>query len=226
MLLVILPDSFSPHSKPWCYASKLPHCLWELCSEHCGNDFPLIVRELILKCNLYLSSKSTWITNVMEIYLTSILSTMSKHLKWLDKDLTKFGGKSGHGFTSLIQSCILNWFIFKSENFISDYFSSLTISTITVLSHISRVQLFGTQWTVACQAPLSTGLSRQEHWSELPCSSPADQDLPDPANQHLLRLLHWQAGSLQPALPGKQPTTTFKVLFSHKLPFLMHKNIF
>ena len=27
-------------------------------------------------------------------------------------------------------------------------------------------------WTVACQARLSTGFSRQEHWSWLPCPSP------------------------------------------------------
>ena len=29
---------------------------------------------------------------------------------------------------------------------------------------LSRVQIFGTPWTVAHQAPLSTGFSRQEHW--------------------------------------------------------------
>ena len=33
-------------------------------------------------------------------------------------------------------------------------------------------------WTVACQAPLSMGLSRQEYWSGLPFSSP--EDIPDP----------------------------------------------
>ena len=33
-------------------------------------------------------------------------------------------------------------------------------------------------WTVARQAPLSTGFSRQEHWSGLPCPPP--RDLPDP----------------------------------------------
>ena len=33
-------------------------------------------------------------------------------------------------------------------------------------------------WTVACQAPLSMGFSRQEYWSELPFPSP--EDLPDP----------------------------------------------
>ena len=33
-------------------------------------------------------------------------------------------------------------------------------------------------WTIACQAPLSMGFSRQEYWSELPCPLPGD--LPDP----------------------------------------------
>ena len=38
-----------------------------------------------------------------------------------------------------------------------------------VLSCFSRVQLL-----VACQAPLSMGFSRQEHWSGLPFPSPGD----------------------------------------------------
>ena len=35
-----------------------------------------------------------------------------------------------------------------------------------------------TPWTVAHQAPLSMGFSRQEYWSGLPCTPP--RDLPDP----------------------------------------------
>ena len=35
-----------------------------------------------------------------------------------------------------------------------------------------------TPWTVACQAPLSMGFSRQEYWSELPFPPPGD--FPDP----------------------------------------------
>ena len=35
-----------------------------------------------------------------------------------------------------------------------------------------------TPWTVACQAPLSMGFTRQEYWNGLPFPSPAD--LPDP----------------------------------------------
>ena len=47
-----------------------------------------------------------------------------------------------------------------------------------VLSHFSCVPLFVTPWTIARQAPLSMGFSRQEYWSGLPCPSPGD--LPDP----------------------------------------------
>ena len=43
-----------------------------------------------------------------------------------------------------------------------------------VLSHFSCFQLFVTLWTVAHQAPLSVGFSRQEYWSGLPFPSPGD----------------------------------------------------
>ena len=37
---------------------------------------------------------------------------------------------------------------------------------------LSHVWLFGTPWTVARQAPLSMGFSRQEYWSGVPLPSP------------------------------------------------------
>ena len=42
-----------------------------------------------------------------------------------------------------------------------------------------------TPWTVAHQAPLSMGFSRQDNWSELPCPSPGDLSNPgiEPALQ-------------------------------------------
>ena len=48
----------------------------------------------------------------------------------------------------------------------------------SMLSRFSCVQLFVTLWTVAHQASLSVGFSRQEYWSRFPCSPPGD--LPDP----------------------------------------------
>ena len=41
-----------------------------------------------------------------------------------------------------------------------------------MLSCCSGIQLFATLWTVAYQAPLSMGFSRQEYWSGLPCPPP------------------------------------------------------
>ena len=43
---------------------------------------------------------------------------------------------------------------------------------------LSRVQLFATPWTVACQASLSTEFSKQGYWSGLPFRPP--DELPDP----------------------------------------------
>ena len=47
-----------------------------------------------------------------------------------------------------------------------------------MFSRFSCVPLFVTLWTVAFQAPLSMGFSRQEYWSGLLCPPPGD--LPDP----------------------------------------------
>ena len=43
-----------------------------------------------------------------------------------------------------------------------------------MFSHFGHVPLFVTSWTIAHQAPLSMGYSRQEYWSGLPCPPPMD----------------------------------------------------
>ena len=67
-----------------------------------------------------------------------------------------------------------------------------------VLSHISRVQLCATSWTIAHQAPLSMGFPRQEYWSGLPCPSPGD--LPNPGVEPI--------SLMSPALAGRFFTTS------------------
>ena len=70
-------------------------------------------------------------------------------------------------------------------------------------SHFSHAQFFATQWTVACQAPLSMGFSQQEYWSGLPCPPPGDR--PNPGIKHASHgLLHcrqilycWATGKAQ-----------------------------
>ena len=56
--------------------------------------------------------------------------------------------------------------------------SQLCAVCYAMLSCFSRLWLWETLWTVALQAPLSMGFSRQEYWSGLPFPSP--RDLPDP----------------------------------------------
>ena len=66
-----------------------------------------------------------------------------------------------------------------------------------LLSHFNHAQLFATSWTVAHQASLSLGFSRQEYWSGLPCPAPGDR--PDPGTE--------PASLMSPALAGVFFTT-------------------
>ena len=61
---------------------------------------------------------------------------------------------------------------------------------------VSPCLTLATPWTVAHQAPLSVGFSRQEHWSGLPFPSPGD--LPDPG--------------IEPRSPALQPDSLPTVL--------------
>ena len=76
----------------------------------------------------------------------------------------------------------------KAKGFSSSAFSKMPMCDhrpcgVCVCAHacvhmLSRVRLFLTPWTVACQAPLSMEFSRQEYRSGQPFSTPGN--LPDP----------------------------------------------
>ena len=72
------------------------------------------------------------------------------------------------------------------------------------MKSLSRIRLFATPWTVAYQALLSMGFSRQEYWSELPFPSP--EDLPGPEIEPRSPAL--QADALPSEPPGKQGEKT------------------
>ena len=77
------------------------------------------------------------------------------------------------------------------------YFNPKTISE--ELKSLSRVRLFATPWTLAYQAPLSMGFSRQEYWSGVPFPSPGD--LPNPGIEPGSPA--FQADTLTSEPPGK-----------------------
>ena len=72
---------------------------------------------------------------------------------------------------------------------------------------LSRARLFATPWTVARQAPLSVGFSRQEYWNGLPFPSPGN--LPDPGIKSV--------SPSSPALAGRFFTTntTWEALWEY-----------
>ena len=76
--------------------------------------------------------------------------------------------------------------------------------TQSVLSYsVSCVRLFATPWTVARQAPLSSGFSRQECWSGLPFPIPGD--LPNAGIQPTLA-----GGFFTTVPPGKLLVSIFQ----------------
>ena len=78
-----------------------------------------------------------------------------------------------------------------------------------MLNRFSRVWLFVTLRTVARQAPLSMGFSRQEYWSGLPCTSRGD----------LLNLGVKPASLVSPTLAGRffTTSTTWETTHSHMI---------
>ena len=81
-------------------------------------------------------------------------------------------------FLSFAVNIIGKWVINLNCEKCRFIFRLLTTYYISELKSLSHVRLFATPWTVAYQAPLSMGFSRQEYWSGLPFPSP--EDLPDP----------------------------------------------
>ena len=63
-----------------------------------------------------------------------------------------------------------------------------------MLSGFNHARLFAAPWTVAHQAPLSMGSSRQEYWSGLPCFPPGD--LTNPWMLEVLNFLNCVASSV------------------------------
>ena len=102
--------------------------------------------------------------------------------------------------------CLLLWFtpVYKQPHTAGRYLTGHH----EWVKLLSRVRLFATPWTLAHQAPLSMGFSRQEYWSELPFASPGD--LPNPGIEPRSPAL--QADALTSEPPGKPHWTSYNML--------------
>ena len=133
-------------------------------------------------------------TEEEEILPNSFHEAMSLILKW-DKDITR---KVNCRLISLM-NIDMKHFQQNTRKFKPAKYKRLYIMHPRMLRQFSHVWLFPTLRTVASQAPLSIGFSRQEYWSRLPFPR---------SNPDLLCLLHWQAGFLPLVPPGKPHYTS------------------
>ena len=103
-------------------------------------------------------------------------------------------------------------------------FKGLNIPIVYIHTHSCSVMSGSLRpsWTVAHQAPLSMGFSRQEYWNWMPCPPP--WDLPDPGTEPVcLTFLRWQVGS-SPLVPPGKPFTWHGVF--KDLPVLLRVSTF
>ena len=74
---------------------------------------------------------------------------------------------------------------------------------VYMLSCFGRVQLFVTLWTVAHQAALSMGFSREEYWGGLPCPPPGN--LPNPGIEPVSLMSSALAGRFFTTMSPEKP---------------------
>ena len=91
------------------------------------------------------------------------------------------------------------------------------ISSAVLCLVVQSCLTFCDPWTIACQAPLFMGFSRQEYWSGLPCSPSGD--LPNPGIQHRSSALQVNSLPAEPPRKSKKPYSFLLLLllsrFSH-----------
>ena len=95
---------------------------------------------------------------------------------------------------------------------------SLHVVVVAVVQSLSRVWLFATPWTVARQAPLSMGFSRQDYWSGSPFPSPGD--LPDAEIEPVSPALVGRLFTTEP--PGKFYLVAISPYMANEGDILIH----
>ena len=122
---------------------------------------------------------------IIEILINQNLVMMLKLIPWAKSQDWIFSSqylkdKFSHTYTPISEQYIYNKkketeYLFKKEGL---HWTITCNKNLSEWQALSRVGLFATPWTVACEAPPPMGFSRQEYWSGLPFPSPGD--LPDP----------------------------------------------
>ena len=125
------------------------------------------IKEHFLRENNFGKPKEKWQGDTVFTFLQISLFCWVAAAKSLQSSPTLWdpidSGLSGSAVPGILQARTLEW--------VANSFSNAWKWKVKVKS-LSRVRLFVTPWSVAYQAPLSMGFSRQESWSGLPFPSP------------------------------------------------------
>ena len=101
---------------------------------------------------------------------------MAFHLKWrkwFKQEKRRGGEKSVDCEGKFLRGHVATTYLSPPETI-----TTLLFGYMCKLSHFSHVWLFETLWTIAQQAPLFMGFSRQEYWSGLPFPYPGESSWP------------------------------------------------
>ena len=142
--------------------------------------FPIVFRQA--------ASSSMWTSHcTFSFEIPCLISSLEHNLLFLHDFIYFFyvpiHSGNIYGAPTRVMQALSTWdtSVIKTNNNINSNLcpEGLTMQrSACLLSGFRLVPPFATPGTVARQAPLSTGFSRQEHWSGRPCPPPGD--LPDP----------------------------------------------
>ena len=138
---------------------------------------------------LIFSTVLEMLTSPIVAGLLNAVSVPSHQMFEINHDAVQLEGDSYHGNQQQLRT-------FSPESQLLNIYQCEKSESV---NHFNHVQLFVTQWTVACQVPLSMGFSRQEYWSGQPFPSPGYPPIPGIE----LRSPALQVDSLSPVPPGK-----------------------
>ena len=163
--------------------------LWCVCLHHVSRD-GILVRETIwfsekhrrfwnlrqdLRLNLVLMASEHALSSSFTFYtIRKEMATHSSILAWRIPWTEELGRLQSTGSQRVGYDWVTS---LQGDNSSLREFQKMKASN-NVLSCFSCVWLFETLWTVACQAPLSMGFSRQEYWGVFPGPPPGDLPYP------------------------------------------------
>ena len=143
----------------------------------------------------------------ISIFSSHLFPEGHTHLRCLPSRSTLMAHRHFKAKIIFFTQCLISLYFLYFKYFNQTDFILFIFIEVGNVCGLSCIWLFGTPWTLACQAPLSMGFPRPEHWSRLPFLPPGN--LPDPGIEPMSPVLPALAGRFFTTLPAGKPPTDF-----------------